>query len=611
MSRPKIKSALTSLLMLVGCVFVAFAGFAVYSMNTLNNNVAEVATEWLPGVSAAKEMNIALSAMRRDYLNHIMALDDASRREVEVTLDRDSKHFLEELAKHEILSRDGAEQELTKDIRDKFAALKELAGPMLVLSSDEKLNDAKIYQQTKVRPAASDLTNAIDQIVKIKTEGSQAAYETSRQVFQTTMTFALVAVVVGLAVIAGGIYFGLSGIAMPIEAITLSMKQLAMGNTSTPIPYEGRADEIGDMAAAVAVFKSNALANIQLEAEAARERNMTESERARNAESARVKAEEMRAATDGLAAGLSKLAEGDLSFQLSHAFAPEFETLRQNFNASVFQLAQTLQSVATSAASIDSGSQEISQSSDDLSKRTEHQAASLEETAAALDQITTNVSNSSQRAEEARVIAGQANASAMQSGMVVANAVNAMERIEQSSGQISNIISVIDEIAFQTNLLALNAGVEAARAGEAGKGFAVVAQEVRELAQRSASAAKEIKDLIRNSTLEVESGVKLVRETGTALKVIGDYVGTINQHMVAIALSAREQSVGLAEVNTAVNQMDQVTQQNAAMVEEMNAASATLAQESNQLRELISQFALTSAAKGPQHGLPRREQRAA
>lgn len=225
MSRPKIKSALTSLLMLVGCVFVAFAGFAVYSMNTLNNNVAEVATEWLPGVSAAKEMNIALSAMRRDYLNHIMALDDASRREVEVTLDRDSKHFLEELAKHEILSRDGAEQELTKDIRDKFAALKELAGPMLVLSSDEKLNDAKIYQQTKVRPAASDLTNAIDQIVKIKTEGSQAAYETSRQVFQTTMTFALVAVVVGLAVIAGGIYFGLSGIAMPIEAITLSMKQ--------------------------------------------------------------------------------------------------------------------------------------------------------------------------------------------------------------------------------------------------------------------------------------------------------------------------------------------------------------------------------------------------
>jgi methyl-accepting chemotaxis protein len=173
-----------------------------------------------------------------------------------------------------------------------------------------------------------------------------------------------------------------------------------------------------------------------------------------------------------------------------------------------------------------------------------------------------------------------------------------MQRIEQSSSQISNIIGVIDEIAFQTNLLALNAGVEAARAGDAGKGFAVVAQEVRELAQRSAKAAKEIKDLIRNSTTEVESGVKLVRETGEALKTIERYVVTINQHMDAIATSSREQSLGLAEVNTAVNQMDQVTQRNAAMVEETNAASATLAGESRKLHELISQFKLAGRGDG-------------
>lgn len=195
-------------------------------------------------------------------------------------------------------------------------------------------------------------------------------------------------------------------------------------------------------------------------------------------------------------------------------------------------------------------------SSDDLSKRTEQQAASLEETAAALDEITANVSNASKRADEARTVAIDANNSAAHSGAVVANAVKAMQRIEESSRQISNIIGVIDEIAFQTNLLALNAGVEAARAGDAGKGFAVVAREVRELAQRSAKAAKEIKDLIRNSSTEVESGVKLVRDTGEALKTIEQYVVTINQHMDAIATSSREQSLGLAEVNTAVNQMD-------------------------------------------------------
>ena len=172
-----------------------------------------------------------------------------------------------------------------------------------------------------------------------------------------------------------------------------------------------------------------------------------------------------------------------------------------------------------------------------------------------------------------------------------------MEDIERSSSEIATIIGVIDEIAFQTNLLALNAGVEAARAGEAGKGFAVVAQEVRELAQRSAKAAKEIKELSRNSSVEVQSGVRLVSETGDALKTIEGYIVTVNQHMDAIATSAREQSVGLAEVNSAVNQMDQVTQQNAAMVEESNAASATLASEAQRLRELIAQFQLGGAPR--------------
>ncbi|EJB08216.1 methyl-accepting chemotaxis protein [Rhizobium leguminosarum bv. trifolii WSM597] len=268
----------------------------------------------------------------------------------------------------------------------------------------------------------------------------------------------------------------------------------------------------------------------------------------------------------------------------------EYERLRHDFNEAVGQLSETIRAVSGSANAIDEGSREISHGSGELSKRTEQQVASLEQTAAALDQITANVSNSSKRADEARTVARLANSSAAQSAEVVANTVDAMGKIAQSSAQISNIIGVIDEIAFQTNLLALNAGVEAARAGEAGKGFAVVGQEVRELAQRSAKAAREIKELIRNSNTEVQSGVQLVSQTGEVLRTIEKYIFTVNLHIEAIAISSREQSVGLAEINSAVNQMDRVTQQNAAMVEVTNAASATLASEALLLRNLIARF---------------------
>jgi methyl-accepting chemotaxis protein len=383
-----------------------------------------------------------------------------------------------------------------------------------------------------------------------------------------------------------------------LAGLTRTMSRLASGDLDALIEGESRPDEVGAMARAVNVFKDNALHARALELETNSQRSQSEEERRRTAEQERVRAEAMAQATSGLADGLKQLAAGNLTFELNQHFAEEFESLRANFNHAVAQLRETMTSVAESTSSIDSGSREISQSAEDLSKRTEQQAASLEETAAALDQITTNVANSSKRAEEARTVAIQANENAKQSGTVVANAVNAMGRIEQSSNQISNIIGVIDDIAFQTNLLALNAGVEAARAGEAGKGFAVVAQEVRELAQRSATAAKEIKDLIRNSSVEVGNGVKLVSDTGEALKTIESYIVTINQHMDAIATSSREQSVGLSEVNTAVNQMDQVTQQNAAMVEEANAAGATLANEAGKLRELVSRFQLGGADSG-------------
>jgi methyl-accepting chemotaxis protein len=249
-----------------------------------------------------------------------------------------------------------------------------------------------------------------------------------------------------------------------------------------------------------------------------------------------------------------------------------------------------LKSVRESTNGITTGTQEIATSAEELSRRTEQQAASLEETAATLDEITTTVNKTADSAKSARQAVASAKTDAERSGNVVRQAVDAMGKIEASSARISQIIGVIDEIAFQTNLLALNAGVEAARAGDAGRGFAVVASEVRALAQRSADAAKEIKGLISTSTSEVNEGVRLVAETGESLARIVEKVAEINTVVADIASGAQEQAMGLQQVNQVINQMDQVTQQNAAMAEEATAASQSLAKESEQLKWLIEQF---------------------
>ena len=302
-------------------------------------------------------------------------------------------------------------------------------------------------------------------------------------------------------------------------------------------------------------------------------------------------------AVDELGQGLTKLAAGDLTGLIDTPFLPALDKVRLDFNSAVERLGDAMRTVAENTDAIAHGSREMSIAADELSRRTERQAATVEETAAALEEITQTVADSAKRAGEAGELVAKTKLGAGHSGSIVRKAIGAMDQIANSSREISNIISVIDEIAFQTNLLALNAGVEAARAGEAGKGFAVVAQEVRELAQRSAQAAKEIKALIQTSAGEVTIGVGLVSKTGEALKTIGELIVAMNLHVEAIAVSAREQSVGLAEINTAVNSLDQATQQNAAMVEQASAASASLADEGATLRRLISQFTVENAAQ--------------
>ncbi len=295
-------------------------------------------------------------------------------------------------------------------------------------------------------------------------------------------------------------------------------------------------------------------------------------------------------AVDELAAGLTALSDGDLTVRIEKPFIPALEQIRVDFNRALVKLGNAMQTVGENAKGIAAGSDEVRQASDSLAKRTEQQAAAVEETAAALEEISRTVIDSARRAEEAGHLVADTRRDAEHSGAVVRNAVGAMDQIETSSKEISNIIGVIDDIAFQTNLLALNAGVEAARAGEAGKGFAVVAQEVRELAQRSATAAKEIKTLISTSSEHVRRGVGLVGDTGKALEQIIRQVEQINGNVAAIVEASREQSTGIREISNAVNSMDQNTQQNAAMVEETTAASHNLAREAEALRDLLAKF---------------------
>ena len=372
----------------------------------------------------------------------------------------------------------------------------------------------------------------------------------------------------------------------PMAGLGESIARISNGDYESRIPMQDRRDEVGMIAAHLA--------------------DLTAALR-KGREAEQLRAEQHAAQADvvrHLSEGLDALADGVLTHTLSREFPEDYETLRRNYNRAVGSLQQAIAAVQSGAESIRNGADEIGKASDDLSRRTETQAATLEQSAAALDQLLSIVKSAAEGAREVDVSVQNASNIAQQNGAVMQQAVDAMTAIEESSERIGEIISVIDDIAFQTNLLALNAGVEAARAGASGKGFAVVATEVRALAQRSSDAAQQIKGLIGNSTQQIKDGAYLVQRAGDALTEVVGMVGEISDHVSRIAQGASEQADGLREINVGVTNLDRVTQQNAAMVEQATAAAQMLRNDAGSLTQLVARFTIegTSPRSGGSGG---------
>jgi methyl-accepting chemotaxis protein len=591
-SNLKIATKIGLVLALMGTLAAAILAMAVTQMVNLRASYAELVEHQAPAANDTARAARYVANLAYDAYRTIVY--DGASPEAQQALKQssdDAQRIEQLLTEAKALAPDhAADLEQLRQRSADLAVLCKQASDHGARNENEAAS-AKMKEADKVaQPLLLDLATYNRQFLKENTDTS------ARLSAQVALGIKLVigSGLVGIVLVGGlGLWLSRRMIAKPLADMTERMKALAGGDLQVEVMGRDRRDEIGDMAGAVQVFKDAGIEKQRLEgltSEAARQQ-------------ARI--------VEALGAGMSRLSAGDLTYQITEAFPADYEKLRADFNGAMGQLQDAMKVIVINAEGMTSGAGEISQAADDLSQRTEQQAATLEETAAALDQITATVRKTAQGAGQANSVVVGAREDAEKSGEVVRRAVSAMNAIEKSAGQISQIIGVIDEIAFQTNLLALNAGVEAARAGEAGKGFAVVASEVRALAQRSAEAAKEIKALISTSSTQVQEGVDLVGRTGEALERIVGQVSEITSLVSEIAASAQEQATGLAQVNTAVNQMDQMTQQNAAMVEQSTAASHSLAQEADQLSSLIAKFQIGPRLDGGQAAAPVRPARSA
>ncbi|TCP90718.1 methyl-accepting chemotaxis protein [Rhizobium sp. PP-CC-2G-626] len=570
---------------------------------------------------AREAMDLRVDVISISRMTYQLAAEPARAADVRTEAARRQSEMLARLPKVEAAA-DATQKAQIKTVEEKLTSYFATIDAMVDAAAAPGADTASMAGPLGL---ALDAQKAVTAAVKVYSTYSGDALAAARaEALQSSSTTMFVAIGAAIAAIALGGFVSLlvarRGIVAPVREMTGVMRELSEGRLDVGTMDTTRRDEIGEMARALDVFRRNAIAMRDMKAQEAALQSSSSDLQSSIASvvaaavagdfTARIDRDygspdlnrfaasvnELVGSVDQAIAELRRvieaLSQADLTQSMNGRFQGAFGELQANVNATMVTLRSTMESVRGAGSTISESSAELSGAANDLSKRTEQQAAALEETAAALDEITATVRTASMRANEAQDMVRETKASAERSGAIVRSAVDAMGRIEDSSSRIGQIIGVIDEIAFQTNLLALNAGVEAARAGEAGRGFAVVAQEVRELAQRSANAAKEIKTLISASASEVEGGVTLVRSTGTALLEIEKLVNQVNGHVESIATASREQATALGEINTSVNHMDQMTQKNAAMVEETTAASETLADQSRQLQQLLARFRL-------------------
>ncbi|GAA0525252.1 methyl-accepting chemotaxis protein [Rhizomicrobium palustre] len=549
-------------------VTIGLGLFAVASLSEVNNNSVEVRDNWLPGLGDLSQFEYNMTRARVAQANFAMASTDAQRVAMTKSIARYRAEADAYWAKYAASIDDGEERALADKIvatRQEYEPLQDRLDEIIKTQG----RDAGVaFFLGEMRAKYTVFIASVEKDVAFNRAAGIAAGNKGAQTYAIARILILIALIVAASLCVVAAIVLVRGISKPLTTMTEAMSELARGHLQAHVPHADQKDEIGKLAEAMTSFKDQLL------------------------EAERAKEEQTKVIVSSIGAGLDHLARGDLTHRVTANLSGAFAKLKGDFNSAMERMQDTVKNVLDTSHQIAGNADEISSAADDLSRRTEQQAASLEETAAALEEITVTVKKTASNAREASRSATVAKQAAESSGQVVKTAVTAMDAIAQSSQQITDIIGVIDEIAFQTNLLALNAGVEAARAGDAGRGFAVVASEVRALAQRSSEAAKQIKGLIATSSAHVGEGVKYVGETGQALKRIVDQVLEINGLVGEMAQAAEQQSTGIEQVNAAISQMDQVTQQNAAMVEESTAASRNLASETKALTQMVQFFSV-------------------